>query len=352
MTQRLVIAGDRFEDADGPIDQELDTQNLFAIGGLVDAHAHLAGGNIAEMQGAADEEQLILARTNAAAQLDGGVFLVLDKGSKTDITLRILEEPLSARPDLQMAGSIIRSPDGYYPDFGVETDEAGLADAVRSAAQGPATWVKVIGDWPRKGVGPVPNFSEGGLRSAVAVAHKAGCRVAIHTAAPDTASMAVQAGVDSIEHGLFLTDEDLKALGARGGAWVPTIFAMEELRDMLGAERSGGKLLTRGLGNVADLLPRAERYGVTVLAGSDIAMPHGAVALEASKLVEYGLSSAAAIAALTNAAYDYAGVERGFAPGMPADAVLFDVDPLEDVTVLERPVMVIRRGVVRYTALR
>ena len=346
-SEPLVIDGEYFVDPEGPIDREIATGTWWATGGLADCHAHVTGGDSADQGAVSDDDLSELADVNVATQLDGGVFLVLDKGSRSNASLRVLDEPLALRPDMEMAGRMVASPGGYYPDFAIETDPDGLADVIRSVARPPATWVKLVGDWPRRGIGAVPNFSEEALTQAVGIAHQAGCRVAIHTAAPETASMAVRAGVDSVEHGLFLDETDLRLLGSRGGAWVPTIAAMEALRDMLGADSSGGRLFAQGLNNVRDILASAEGHGVTVLGGSDLSLAHGEVAREGSRLVEYGLSDVRAVAALTTNAYGYAGIDRSFAKGKPADVVFFERDPAEDVAILERPIMVIRRGVVR-----
>jgi len=190
----------------------------------------------------------------------------------------------------------------------------------------------------------VPTFEEEALRAAVQAAHAAGCRVAIHAAAPVTPSRAVAAGVDSIEHGLFLTEDDVRTLGARGGAWVPTVVAMEAIAKSLGAESSGGRLLAEGLARLRDLLPIAARAGVAILCGTDLALPHGAVAREAMRLAAHGLTAEQVVDALTVAAFRYLGVEQGFEPGDVADAVLLAGDPRDDLAVLEHPVLVLRHG--------
>ena len=105
------------------------------------------------------------------------------------------------------------------------------------------------------------------------VAHRAGRRVAVHTMAPAGVGPAVAAGVDSIEHGLFLSPMTCPAWPQRGGAWVPTVLGAEAIVEFLGAASSGGTLLRRGVDNLRDLLPEAERLGVTVLAGTDLAVP-------------------------------------------------------------------------------
>ncbi|MCP3993309.1 MAG: amidohydrolase family protein [Actinomycetia bacterium] len=342
ISRELTVVDGHFREAGERVDREVDTSGWWAVAGLADCHAHLGGG-------AGDDEiegDNVLGRTkaNAWAQLEGGVFLVADKGAGDNITLKVMDEPPTKRPELHMAGKVITNPGGYYPGFASEVDEGALIDTVRAATGGGATWVKLIGDWPRRGVGAVTNFSEAAMHQAVEVAHGAGCRVAIHAAAPSTSSVAVAAGIDSIEHGLFLTADDLVALGARGGAWVPTIAAMEGIRDMLGAESSGGRLFAEGLVNVRELLAGAPETGVSVLAGTDLEVPHGGIATEALRMAEYGLAAADVVHATTAAAYAYLGSNHGFEPGGHADVLFFDADPREDVSVLERPVLGLRHG--------
>lgn len=340
--RELSIIDGHFRAAGEPVDVEFDGADLWAVPGLADCHAHLGGG--AGDPDGSDDEVVERARGSAWAQLQGGVFLVADKGAGTDATLRLLDEPPTRRPELSMAGKIITSPGGYYPGFANEVDESELLHAVGDATGGGASWVKLIGDWPRKGIGAVTNFTEEAMHAAVALAHEAGCRVAIHAAAPQTSTVAVAAGVDSIEHGLFLTGDDLVALGARSGAWVPTIAAMEAIRDMLGAESSGGKLFDDGLGNVRELLAGAPDLGVSVLAGSDIEVPHGGIAIEAMKMQEYGMSAASVVHASTTAAYEYLGSAHRIDEGGHGDVLFFDADPRHDLSVLGRPVLGIRHG--------
>lgn len=339
----LAIDGAQFADPDSvEIHHEVATRELFALPGLADCHTHLGQNTINDTSLTAEAigENTVV---NAWAQLAGGVLLCLDKGSRDDVSLRVLETPPERRPELQMAPRIIAAPGGYYAGFAVEVDNEGLADAV-AAAVGPHGWVKIVGDWPRRGEGPRANFTEIALRKAVGIAHDAGCRVAIHTMAPQAASIAVASGVDSIEHGLFMTEADIEALAARRGAWVPTISGVLSLIDFLGADSSGGKLLSAGLDNVRSLLPSATELGITVLAGTDLAVPHGRVGAEVLRLIEYGASVADAVAAASTAAYDYAGTESGLAPGHRADAVFFSADPMDRPATLLEPVGILRMG--------
>lgn len=324
----------------------VDLSGFFSMPGLADAHLHLSADRMV-MDGADIGE----VRRRAFASVKGGVFLGLDKGWCDEVVLAILSDPREVRPDLQACGRMIATRGGYFPDFAEEVDDDDLAAAVGASAARTNGWVKIVGDWPRKGRGALPNFTEDALRAAVEVAHRAGARVAVHTMARDVPSMAVRAGVDSIEHGLFLTDEDLRLLGARGGAWVPTVVNVEAVIEQIGAASSGGRLLSEGLDRVRQLLPGAAAAGVSVLAGSDLAVPHGRIGLEAARLVSYGLDPTEAVAATSDAAYAYAGVRAGFRPGLPADLVAFEADPRQQIEALADPRLVIRSGSVLHDPL-
>ena len=254
-----------------------------------------------------------------------------------------LDHDADLRPIVEVAGSIISPAGGYMPGFGAEVEPDDLVAHVRNVASTRGGWVKVVGDWPRKGRGPVTNYPVDRLSEAVDVAHAAGARVAIHSMA-HSASEAVAAGVDSIEHGPFLTAADLETLAGRGGAWVPTVLNMIGVFDMLGPESSGGRMFKEGLDRMRENLPIAEGLGLTVLAGTDMAVPHGEVAVEAERLHEYGLSHRAAAIAVSTAAYDYTGRTSAISIGNQADAVFFATNPFEDVTALQDPALILHRG--------
>ncbi len=348
-TIELGVADGQFVKPEPGTGDVLDLTASYALPGLVDAHAHLQANGVAEMVAAGDPDLDEMAR-NAAAQLAAGVLTIADKGSKSDTTLQMLEFDPSRRPKLEMAGQIIVTPDGYYPGFGKVVAPDAAASAAASAASTPATWVKFIGDWPRRGIGPQSNFDRQQLTAAVEVAHRAGRRVAVHTMAPGTATDAVAAGVDSIEHGLFLTSDDIEVLGDRHGAWVPTIAAMEAAAESLRPGSSGQRLILEGLDNVRDLLPRAVRCGVQVMAGTDLALRHGAVATELLRLADYGLTPNEILESAILGAHDYLGFGGGLEIGAPADVVCVPGDPREDVTVLGAPSVVMRMGRIVHSA--
>ena len=340
----LAIEGTHFVDpADTVIDGEIDTVGLWALPGLADAHAHLTMTTPDDIKGISDEHMLANIPVHAWAHVERGVLLILDKGGGSDLSLVSLDHDADLRPHIEVAGGIIHPKGGYMAGFGVEVEPDDLIDHVRNVASTRGGWVKIIGDWPRRGRGPVVNYPFDRLTEAVEVVHAAGARVAIHTMA-HAASEAVAAGVDSIEHGPFLTGDDVTALAARGGAWVPTIVNMLHFVDVLGADSTGGRMFLDGLDRMRDNLPLAESLGLTVLAGTDMAVPHGEVSTEAMRLHEYGLSHGAASAAASTSAYAYVGKDDALAAGRVADAVFFDRDPFTDVSVLAAPQLIVHRG--------
>lgn len=335
---RDVVDG-RWAESAGDSDLVLG-ESLWALPGLVDAHSHVSAAELDYRPGSLDG-----AMTRAAHALRAGVTLLLDKGWTDDVAVRLADAmPPEDRPDIEAAAVLIAGVGGYYPDFAREVTPEQLGAVVAAEARAGRGWVKLVGDWPRKGVGPVANFDESQLRKAVGVASAHESKVAIHTMAREVPSMAVAAGVHSIEHGLFLTEEDIGVLAARSGMWVPTLLRIEETIAQLGKESSGGRLLSEGLSNTRSLLADAVEAGVHVLAGTDLVGAPSEIASEALEMMQYGLSSAQIVDAVSRSGLRATGRPAAFEIGAPADAVFFAADPLVEPGVLAHPNQVIRRG--------
>lgn len=312
---------------------------MWALPGLVDAHAHVASDTLFS------PGDIEAAPGRLREALAAGVTLILDKGWTDDTSIRAAESvPIEERPDFEAAEQILTVKDGYFPGFGLVVEPEGIARATTRQAKVGMGWVKLMGDWPRRGVGPVANFTTEQLSEAVSAAEDAGARVAIHTMAPEVPSHAVAAGVHSIEHGLFLTEDDIAALGARGGMWVPTVLRVEETVAQLGSESSGGRLLAAGLENIRVLLGPAVDAGVKVLAGTDLVGSPANIASEAIRLGDLGLTNRQVIDAVSVAGLDATGRDSQFGTGAPANAVLFGDDPDLNLEVLGYPQQTIRLG--------
>jgi imidazolonepropionase-like amidohydrolase len=112
----------------------------------------------------------------------------------------------------------------------------------------------------------------------------------------------------------------------------------------LGERSSGGRLLLEGLENVVANLKDAVEAGVHVLTGTDLAIGTRDVAREAIRLWEMGMAAPAVVDAVSWSGYRATGRTSPFAVGAPANAVLYDEDPIVDPGVLLHPSRVIRMG--------
>jgi imidazolonepropionase-like amidohydrolase len=335
---RDVVRG-RWAEPSGEPDDTVG-EGLWALPGLVDAHAHLATRELNTEPGVLSE-----AKERARDALAAGVTLILDKGWRDDTTIRLIDQVDPAeRPEVEAAGRIITTVGGYFAGFGREIEGGEIGPVVSEAAATARGWVKLIGDWPRRGIGPVANFTQDELATAVEAAEALGARVAIHTMARDVPSQAVAAGVHSIEHGLFLEEADIGLLGSRGGMWVPTVLRVETTVGQLGPDSSGGRLLREGLQRMRTLVPAAVEAGVHVLAGTDLIGSPADVADEALRLRELGLDASGIVDAISNSGFAVTGRDHEFSVGSPANAVFFPANPLEELTVLRHPRHVMRLG--------
>ena len=182
------------------------------------------------------------------------------------------------------------------------------------------------------------------LRAIVVAVHDAGGRVAVHTQHAAGGAAAVQAGVDSIEHGMCLDPAYLDHMAAGGIALTPTLTviaaSLEAARHAPPSRRQ--EWYVPGASAHPNLAATAIEAGVTVLAGTD-SRPHGRVVDEVRSLVNAGVSPHYAIGAASWTARSYLGF-GGLQSGDPADAVIYDTDPRIDVGQLDKPRAVILRG--------
>jgi imidazolonepropionase-like amidohydrolase len=197
------------------------------------------------------------------------------------------------------------------------------------------------------GVDPrASSFTEEELRAGVDEAHKAFVKTAAHAQGTSGIKNAVRAGIDSIEHGIFLDDEAVELMRERGTVLVATLaaphnigkhglaggipaYAVEKSNLVMEAHRESFKL--------------AYRAGVRIAMGTDAGTPfnrHGANAEEIALMVECGVPPADALVAATRTAAELLDLldERGTVEaGKQADLVIADGDPLTDIRLLCRP---------------
>jgi imidazolonepropionase-like amidohydrolase len=307
----------------------------YALAGLVDAHAHPTVARDERGPFLADSEY---GATRLKEYAASGVTVIRDVGGLSAATLGFARSAAAGRPVVTAAGRFLAPANRYFPRMHSPVAPDELVAAIEAEVTAGAAWVKIIGDAPEWGAdGPAPQstaatYDLDTLRQAVDAAHAAGARVAVHSNLPDSGLAAI--GADSIEHGTALSRPEIEALGARGGAWTPTLCAVLGNRDSPDPEarRRTDELRER----LRERLPYAVARGVRVLAGTDVV---GTIADEIALLADHGLTAGQAISSAGSRARDFFGIHP------EGDIVTYDDDPLQDPGVLARPAAVVVRGV-------
>ena len=198
-----------------------------------------------------------------------------------------------------------------------------------------------------------PQLTQAELDALVDEAHALKRKTAAHAHGASGAKRAIRAGIDSIEHGSFLDDEALDMMKARGTYFVPTLMAVQGLKEMLSdgyvPPAIDGKARA-AMASVDAVVRKAIAKGVKIAVGTDAAVyPHGRNAGEMVRLVELGMQPAAALQAATRVDAALLGVDARtgtLESGKLADIVACPGNPVDDIRLVEKIRFVMKDGVV------
>lgn len=338
--------------------------------GLIDVHVHITNdggpGNTAAVLGESLAEPAALALigyANALRSLQAGYTTLrnLHAPAYVDVALRntIAAGRLNG-PRLVVCGQGLCITGGHMdksvlPDHVTANGRVGVCDspqgfrqAVRQHVKRKVDFIKINSDVgssrdPSAPYAQEMSFEE--MQAACTEAHRFGLHVAAHTAGGPPIEAALEAGVDTIEHGHWLTDRAIELMLERDSYYVPTLivnsrnFAYD--RQTLGASERSWRWLQLAYEAKWDSLRRAHEAGVNIAAGSDAGflVDHGENAAELEELVKGGLSPMDALRAGTITAAELLGLEQeigSLVPGKLADVLIVDGDPLADITILQR----------------
>jgi imidazolonepropionase-like amidohydrolase len=333
----------------------------FVMPGLVEAHCHLFldGGELDfgarnRYLEAPFERMVEVARANVARNLAAGVTLARDAGDRYGVNHAARAE--SSTLAIRSAGIALRRPKRYGAFMAREV--ASLEDALAAVDEIAKTAddLKIIEtgiiDFESGTVKGGPQFDLDTLSAIVRRAHDAGLRTFAHCSGTDGIAVAVDAGVDSIEHGFFMTREILERMAARGTAWVPTFSPVEfqwRRPEIAGWSPETVRKLRAILDAHEEHVGMAARMGVDLVAGSDAGSPgveHGSALVdEIGRFVACGVPIDRALRSATSLPRRLWGCEAAdVRRGARADLTMLDGDPFVDPAALRRVQGIFRGG--------
>ena len=352
----------------------IDLGQSTILPGLIDCHTHMMlrapkgpDGYGLNLLTKSEAFRALEGAANARATLEAGFTTVRDVENEgswyADVALRdAIQQGLVEGPRMQVATRAIAAV-GQYNPFGISPDlrdfptgaqmVSGVEEARRAVREQigyGADLIKVYADWD------YPTLTVEEMKVIVEEAHKAGRKVAAHATTPEGIRNALNAGVDSIEHGHRADQADLEMMKAKGVYLVPTLSPVDAYLADGKADRNNPEV-KKFLVDLQQTVREANALGVKIADGSDAdsAELHGKNANELVAMTERGLTPIEAIRAATLTASELLGWQDRIGSvesGKYADLIAVDGDPVADVAVLRNVKFVMKGGnVVKSQAL-
>jgi imidazolonepropionase-like amidohydrolase len=376
----VVVEGERISQVGGSPPagaQVIDLGDVTLLPGLIDAHTHLSFESgpswyrdTMELLLRWAPEQAQYAAEYARRTLDAGFTSVRDLGSAEFIDLglrKAIERGAVPGPRMIHAINAIGSRGGHadldpfppdrVPTWGVERGVCNGPEECRAAVRWQVKYgARVIKFMASGGVlslgDPVdnPQLTQAEMDAIVQEAHAWGRKAAAHCHGDAAAKRAIQAGVDSIEHGTFLKPDTLALMQKKGVFLVPG-----PVYDPAGPSADLEKKFPPAIAEKAraaskawpEMIRNAQKVGVRIAFGSDSGVgPHGKTNPEQLVwLVRWGLSPAHALQTATVSAAQLLGIEAGaLEKGLLADVIAVPGDPLKDIAAIQKVSFVMKGG--------
>lgn len=358
--------------------QRIELPGTTLTPGLIDLHSHVFLHPYNEslwndqVLKEPQDYRTLEAAAHARATLLAGFTTLRDLGTEgagyADVSIkRAIDEGMIPGPRMFIATRAIVAtasygpgPRGFRPDMelpGGAQEVSGVDAAIRAtreqAGHG-ADWIKLYADYRVGADGSTqPTLSLAEMKAIVDTAHLSGRPVAAHAASDAGVRLAVEAGVDSIEHGYDASEATFKLLKQRGVAYEPTLTAVESTAQYFDHYVPGQSEPTQRMRDAERAFRTALKLGVMIGNGSDVGVfTHGDNWREPANMVRDGMTPTQALHAATDVAARILRQQQTFgriSPGLRADLAAFNGDPSTHIDDLQHAVFVMKDGVIYRT---
>jgi len=374
----VLVRGERIAEAGSSVThpagaEVIDLGDTTLMPGLIDAHIHLFLHPGAEDLQTVEEsvpQRTIIALSAARDDLMAGFTAERDMGTEgagsADSAVRdAINKGMYAGPRLRVSGNAIDILGGHedairfnptqhvLSNATYANDAEQIIEVIRQQFKEGADFIKMYQTGPdsiRDGKWITPfQYTEAQLSAAVQEAARVGKRVAVHATGEPGALYAAQAGVESVDHADYLSDETMRLMRQKQIYAVPTFTISEYFADHAATPAQSQREHAM-LDFHAQEFRKQIAAGVPMVMGSDVGpFPHGTQAREFVLMVQYGMSPLATLQAdLINGAklLGWDGQIGALKPGYFADVIAVPGDPLQDISVLPKVTFVMKNGVV------
>ena len=383
----VIVQGDKIVDVgtnlpapDGA--QVIDLGDATLSPGFMDAHTHVTLDFTDFNKRRLEElslnvaEQTLRATTYARATVEAGFTTVRDVGSRfvashefVDVALRnAINQGLVVGPRMLVATHGIGATGGHFDPtsgfrdmlFGAEPDYTdGIADGpdeirkvVRFEVKNGADVIKAAvsgGVFSLADEVDTPQFTPAEMAALVDESHRLRKKVAVHCHGDTAARDAINAGVDSIEHGSFMKPDTLRLLKTKGTFLTPTLMAVEFIMGKIDTYPPAVQAKARAAAAArSEMFRNAVKMGCKISFGTDAAVfPHGQNAKEFKLMVDLGMPPIEALKSATSVDADLLGIAQKtgtLEKAKLADVIAMPGDPTSDITATERVSFVMKEG--------